>query len=116
MAEVKDTKAIQRALVGGIEDALRIMVEDLLGRAVKAAPVDEATLRGSGTASVEVKGNQVVGKVTFGVPYAERQHEETEFEHPKGGQAKFLEAPLTEMVPRYRATLAAVARRKLRGR
>lgn len=96
---------------------MRIIVEDLLGRAVRDAPVDEGTLRGSGSTSVEVHGNEVTGTVTFGVPYAEVQHEHTEFQHPKGGQAKYLEGPLTEMAPRYKQALAKAAQKALeRGR
>lgn len=117
MPEVKDTKAIRRALKGSIEDAMRIAVEDLLGRAVRDAPVDEGTLRGSGAASVEVHGDTVIGRVTFGVPYARAQHEGIDFQHPKGGKAKYLEANLTAMVPRYKAAIAKAAARSIdRGR
>ena len=117
MPEIQDTRAVRRALLGSIEDAMRIATEDLLGRAVKAAPVDEGTLRASGTATVEVKGDEVEGRVTFATPYARRQHEETEWEHPKGGQAKYLEGPLTEMAPRYKTVLEKAARKAIeRGR
>jgi hypothetical protein len=117
MNDLRDTKAIRRALEGSLEDAMRIAVEDLLGRSVRDAPVDEGTLRGSGTATVEVHGQEVIGKVTFGVPYARAQHEGVTFSHPKGGKAKYLEANLTSMAPRYKDILAKTAKRALdRGR
>jgi hypothetical protein len=117
MNDLRDTKAIRRALEGSLEDAMRIAVEDLLGRAVRDAPVDEGTLRGSGTATVEVHGQEVIGKVTFGTPYARAQHEGLDFEHPKGGKAKYLESNLTALAPRYKKILAASARKALdRGR
>lgn len=96
---------------------MRIAVEDLLGRAQRDAPVDEGTLRGSGVASVEVQGDEVIGKVTFGLPYARRQHEDQSYQHPKGGKAKYLESNLTAMAPRYKAALAKAAAKAIdRGR
>lgn len=38
--------------------------------------------------------------------YAAAQHEGLEFEHPKGGQAKFIEQPLVEDAPLLVRTLA----------
>ena len=117
MPEIKDTRAIRRALQGSLEDAIRIAAEDLLGRAVRDAPVDEGTLRASGAATVETHGSDVEGRVTFGTPYARAQHEGTNFVHPKGGQAKYLEANLTAMAPRYKAALQKAAQKALsRGR
>ena len=40
---------------------------------------------GSGTITAALEVDQ---------PYAQRQHEELEWLHPRGGQAKYLEAPL----------------------
>ena len=115
MAEVKDTKAIRQALRGSLESGMRSVVEDLAGRAIKEAPVKEGTLRASANPSVEVHGNEVTGRVTFALPYAEAQHEHLEFQHPRGGKAKYLEGPLTDMAPRYAETLGKIAKRAING-
>jgi hypothetical protein len=115
--------------------------EDLLGEAIKQAPVDEGTLRGSGSARVnrgqttksvmqtdeqgnithslqavegsdigsliDIRGNAVIeGEVGFNTPYAAQQHEHTEYRHPQGGKAKYLEDPLKERTPKYVENIA----------
>ena len=124
------------------------VTEDLLGRAMRDAPVDEATLRASGTAVVYVDGkpvsragtqafaadtgeavsrralagragevgvrveagplaaegplgDSVLGVVGFNMPYALAQHERLDYNHPKGGKAKYLEDNLTGQADRY---------------
>lgn len=113
MTEVKDTKAIQRALRGNLESAMRIMVEDLASRAAKDAPIEEGTLRASAHPSVEVKGGEILGRVTFSMPYAQVQHEDLTFVHPKGGKAKYLEGNMTTMAPRYMDAMAKAAKRAI---
>ena len=124
---------VQQAAVRGMVEN----TEDLLGRAMRDAPVDEGTLRASGHAAVyangkavarrgfrEVKGqpeapemlthrvveggagDAVVGEVGFNTPYALVQHERLDFNHPKGGKAKYLEDPLKEQAGRYQDNLA----------
>lgn len=39
---------------------------------------------------------EIVASVTVDQPYAQRQHEELEWAHPRGGRAKYLESPLLE--------------------
>ena len=70
---------------------------DLQGKAQLLAPVDMGDLRGSGFS--ETKGQEVT--VGFSEPYALKQHEELEYNHPKGGQAKYLEQPYKENVKHY---------------
>lgn len=41
-----------------------------------------------------VGSGEIVASVTVDQPYAQRQHEELEWNHPRGGQAKYLEGPL----------------------
>jgi hypothetical protein len=136
-------KRVQQAAVDGMVEN----TEDLLGRSVRDAPVDEGTLRGSGTATVyangravarrgfeEVKapeggalaaedparfqmqerrvqeggvGDAVVGEVGFNTPYALTQHERLDFQHPKGGKAKYLEDNLTQQAGRYQENLSS---------
>lgn len=102
--------------VKGVED----VGLDLLGKAVRDAPVDTGDLRGSGSVSfgdnVIAEGDEdgnidIVGKasrkakpevtVGFSVPYAHRQHEDLEYHHPRGGKAKYLEDPLKQNAKQY---------------
>ena len=124
---------VQQAAVDGMVEN----TEDLLGRSMRDAPVDEGTLRASGTAEVYANGravvrrgfrevtdqpeapemvtrhvqegglgDAVVGEVGFNTPYALTQHERLDFNHPKGGKAKYLEDNLTQQADRYQDNLS----------
>ena len=111
------------------------IIFDLLGEAMRRAPVKDGTLRGSGLAkvndtqvahtektgtgaaqviedfkagriSLEKMINDLSGEVVFNTPYATIQHEELEFEHPRGGEAKYLENSLKEKSGEYIKGLA----------
>jgi hypothetical protein len=116
-----------------IEAASRAMVEnseDLLGRAQRDAPVDEGTLRASGSAEITADGRLVAmigfkrtgegtdaleqitktgagggyvieGRISFNTVYALAQHERLDYAHPKGGKAKYLEDNLTNQTTAY---------------
>lgn len=100
----KGTGAAERVLRRAAEKAVRQAAADLQGRAVRDAPVDTGDLRGSGHATdPQWVGNKVVARVEFDLPYAKRQHEETTWEHPKGGKAKYLSDNVDEMRPKYLA-------------
>lgn len=80
-----------------VRDADYEQAVELLGRAKAAAPVDKGDLRDSGKVRKTKKGWDVV----FGgkkVPYANYQHEHVGLTHKQGGP-KYLEAPLSQMVP-----------------
>ena len=79
------------------QKALKDDALDLLGKAVNLAPVDSGDLRGSG--SVKFEDNTVT--IGFEEPYAVKQHEHTEYKHPEGGQAKYLEQPFRENIDKY---------------
>ena len=38
-------------------------------------------------------GKEKAVYISFNTPYARRQHEELDYEHPRGGKAKYLETP-----------------------
>lgn len=90
--------------------------EDLLGKAQRLAPVREGTLRGSGELDVHETAGGAEAVVSFNTVYAARQHEETEWEHPKGGQAKYLEQPLRESAGSYQRLAKLELDAALRGR
>lgn len=97
------------------------VVLDCLSRSVDRAPVDLGDLRGSGYASINnvtvakggsdgsissspggaLSGNKIEGIVGFNEPYALVQHERLDFNHPKGGEAKYLEKTLAENTEKY---------------
>jgi len=132
---------VQQAAVRGMVEN----TEDLLGRAMRDAPVDEGTLRASGSAEVYANGravarrgfrevadqpeapemverkvvegglgDAVVGEVGFNTPYALVQHERLDFNHPKGGKAKYLESNLTQQADRYQGNLSDHLREALK--
>lgn len=151
----EDVKAGIRAAKKEVLQALtRGMIEnteDLLGRAMHDAPIDEGNLRGSGSARVnrgevvvsemqadedgktihvikqvgqgadplglvDLRGNAIIeGEVGFNMPYAAVQHEHTEYNHPRGGKAKYLEDNLKEMSGKYAKNLADHVREVTRG-
>jgi len=121
----------------GVSQGLKDITLDLLGLSVARAPVDEGNLRGSGTAHFggqriadgrdfdrEAIGNEGVtggagsdsttGIVAFNKVYAVAQHERTDYAHPKGGEAKFLERPLEENRQRYIRHLRDSGKRAVR--
>jgi len=101
--------------------------EDLLGKSMRIAPIDEGTMIGSASARVNhveiahgdknetpvstggrpkaKPGQVVVGEVSYNTPYALRQHEDLTFKHLPGKQAKYLEQPLKENVTKYMENL-----------
>lgn len=91
----KKLKDIERATPQAIKD----VTLDLLGKAVNLAPVDTGDLRGSGKAEFSDDGKS--GTVSFNTPYAIRQHEELDYNHPQGGQARYLAAPFEANQDKY---------------
>jgi len=109
-------EAVKIAEEAGLK-ALRTGAEAILTEAIDETPIDTGTLRRSGTVTVGAlpDGEQVyeaaksgsemkdaftenIGKekavyISFNTPYARRQHEEIDYEHPRGGKAKYLETP-----------------------
>lgn len=125
----KAQKAFQKLMDDVPQYAASAVVDvavDLLGEAVRQAPVDTGDMRGSGLAEVngtEVAKGQKEGGIKvqrpgfraksltatigfYGLPYTVRQHEDTTLNHPQGGNAKFLETPFKERTPRYIKRLA----------
>lgn len=82
--------------------ALREIGLDLLDKATKLAPIDTDGLKESGFSETEI--NAVI--IGFTHPEALNQHEHTEFNHPLGGQAKYLEQPFNANSKKYIENLA----------
>ncbi len=112
----KATSDVKGGVVRGIEDAAL----DLLNNSVRQAPVDTGALRGSasvtfgqtdiarGTESGAVEvvasagpNDEPLAVIGYGEIYSLRQHEEETWQHPRGGNAKFLQKPFQENQNRY---------------
>ena len=121
-------KEAESAIIG----ELKIIAADLQGKAQRLAPVEFGDLRGSafavvgksdvsvnteadtdpGTPRLAIPGAGKLGAVIgFSEPYALAQHEEVEYRHPKGGQAKYLEQPYKENVDKYVKELSEAIRK-----
>lgn len=113
----------------------------IAGIAMRRAPVDTGHLRESGYVHFQnapiAKGSASGQLQLFGTPrttgdavlhatigfnattddgrysYALIQHERTDFQHPRGGEAKYLESAMGEGASRLKATLERELRRSL---
>ena len=130
---------LRRARIGyylGALEGLMRSAEDLAGEGSRRAPLEEGTLRASGTVTLIVNRVRYEGagayalaqaavraaaaaglpvtldaEVAFNTIYAARQHEELTWKHPKAGEAKYLERPLLERASRYERIIGAAAAR-----
>lgn len=85
------------AIVDAAQDGLVENAADLQGKSVQEAPVDTGDLRAN--CAVEEKPLNIT--VGYDLPYALKQHEELDYNHPKGGKAKYLEDPFNENADNY---------------
>lgn len=106
---------IARRVEDALQRELRREAEDIGGRSVRDAPIDEGTLRGS----MEIEMREIPGgaeaEISFNTPYAARQHEEMEWEHPRGGKAKYLEDNVKGFAQFHADNLGRAMGRALRG-
>lgn len=82
-------------ITGALPDALNYAAELLRAWAVEAAPIDDGILRASAQVTPASRANSTA-YVSFDTVYAWRQHEELDWNHPRGGGPKYLEGPLLE--------------------
>lgn len=97
-----------RALaIGG--EALTFIAENIWANSLELVPYDTGALSDSGEVSdPEIDGSSVSVEIGYGspdVPYAIDQHENMEYAHPNGRQAKYLEQPALEAIPYIQAQL-----------
>lgn len=78
----------------GAARGLMLGAEHVLEEAKRIVPIEEKTLKDSGVPSVDE--GSLRAAVSFDTPYAVRQHEELDYHHDAGRQAKFLEQPITD--------------------
>lgn len=80
---------------------MQSIAADLKGKSIEKCPVDLGDLRGSAYYRTEVTRDGITAEVGFSSPYALKQHESLEFNHPQGGEAKFLQKALEENIDKY---------------
>lgn len=83
---------IRNAISNAAADGLKVGARQVLKEARERAPVDEGGLRKSG----KVTTDDLEAMVKFTAPHAWLQHEKLEYQHPNGGQAKYLESAAIE--------------------
>lgn len=85
-----------------LSSALFAAAHDVANQADDLVPVDEGILKASQSVTPpKAQSATPTARITYGgpsAPYALVQHERTDFNHPKGGQAKYLEEPFLEEV------------------
>ena len=113
-------EAVKIAEEAGLK-ALRTGGERIITKAMNNVPIETGTLRRSATTTVgglpdmmqvyeaAKEGNEMknafpepIGKekavyVSYNTPYARRQHEEMDYEHPLGGGPKYLENAFNQL-------------------
>lgn len=107
MTRIKPFGDIARAkLVKATSRALYLALSEIQSTAVNLAPFRQGDLRTSATITVPtVKGNRVGGGISFPLVYAGVQHENESFNHPRGGEAKYLQKAADAHKPRLAAYL-----------
>lgn len=85
------------SIANAVQDGLIECGADLQSKSVQEAPVDTGDLR----ANCSVTENPLDVTVGYDLPYAMKQHEELDYNHPKGGKAKYLEDPFNENADGY---------------
>lgn len=95
--------------------ALRVCAADLQGKSAQQAPIDTGDLRANCSVSpLHQADSQVSLTVGYDLPYAIVQHEHLEFNHPKGGKAKYLEDPFRENAGKYARYIESAVKQALR--
>jgi hypothetical protein len=117
----EELERVRRARHAAARDFVIKAANGLLAQAVPLAPIETGTLRGSAVGPDPETGEHFIERddyveamVSFNTPYAARQHEELEWKHPRGGQAKYLEQPYKALMPRWERALAAALERAVR--
>ena len=102
------------------EDQVDTIVTEIGKRSAVRAPKGETgNLKSSMKAETDTQDGNIQGRVVFGskrgMEYVVVQHEHTDFKHPNGGEAKFLERTVIEMTPGLQAELAKSLRDSVLG-
>lgn len=106
--------AIKAQIKNGIKSGVTSASQVVEAASVPLTPLGETgNLRQSAEAiPVQDSGSEVAGGVRYdGLPYIRRQHEEVTWNHPRAGQAKYLETAKNENADR----VADIIRNHIKG-
>ncbi|SDR76470.1 HK97 gp10 family phage protein [Corynebacterium timonense] len=103
--------AIARSIERAAANAAIAGAEILGDEAVQRTPVDTGTLRASMKVTSDNRGTAAV---SYNTPYAARQHEEIGWQHPGGGEAKFLENAVNATAAQVRSVLVDEIRKAMK--
>lgn len=108
----KNLGLIEEEITAAAFKGIKKLGEVILGESQKLVPVDTGTLKNSGT----TRSNKLEKSVTisYNTPYARKQHEDNTLNHPRGGQAKYLERPFNEKVGEAEGYIADELQKVLR--
>lgn len=106
---MKMEKPILSLVDKAAQDAMRKGGRDVLKRSNELAPKDDGDLIKSGGVRVD----DLTVQVSYTAAHARFQHENLDYSHTDGGQAKFLEQAADEI--NIEAIAAAAVREALRG-
>lgn len=97
------------------QEALIKCAADLQTRSVNRAPIDTGKLRENCVVDTsQIGGGTIrVGYSPEVDAYSMIQHERLDFNHPRGGEAKFLENPFNENLDKYYAFILDEVRKAL---
>ena len=101
---------IEREINVEVKKAVEESCLDLQGKAQERAPLDTGDLRGSANTKITTTARRIKGEVGFNEPYALEQHENLQYSHPQGGEAKYLENPFKENENTYKQNIEDAVR------
>ena len=93
----KELKITEEEIMKAALKGQKTLALNILAESQKIVPVDTGTLQRSG--HIDTKDN--ITTISYNTPYALKQHEDATLNHPKGGEAKYLERPFNEKVGEY---------------
>lgn len=83
-----------------LTQALYAEANEIMSESQEIVPMKTGVLKTSGVVDLPyIQGDTVIVEMGYGgaaTPYATRQHEDLDLNHPNGKQAKYLETPLLE--------------------
>lgn len=112
---IRNLQKAQERMVNAVATGLYLEGNNHMGISKRRVPVDLGALKGSGYVTLpEVTATDVTVELGYGGPakkYAIVQHERLDYNHPDGGQAKYLESVVDERRNSILSNVAALAKR-----
>ena len=104
-----DKALIKSCIKKGGGRAVYVALDHLRTVSQQQVPLDQGPLKAS--AEVDVAADGMSGTVSYDMPYAVKQHEDTQLSHQRGRKAKYLEDPASD--PEVQNQMAELMRSEL---